>query len=194
MSTDSTKCLLPPVVKPSASIYRDVQQVLSSLDRQIDEIIGDGNCLFRTLSKTVFGVETGHLLLRGLLTSFTSNNQSTIGKFCNGKIEDHCAQMSKEATFGTQAELHAAASFFQAPIFVLCKLNEKSEWTWIKYAPIPPTLLECTPDTSTPPSHFRFEILHQGCHFSRIAPKAVSESELPTPELSGKEDDGGTIA
>lgn len=75
---DSRKCLSPPVVPPSAnSIYEEVL-ILLSQNRQVDVIIGDGNCLFRALSKALYGVETGHFVLWGFLVSFILKNQGSL--------------------------------------------------------------------------------------------------------------------
>ena len=38
------------------------------------EVIGDRNCLFRTFSKFLFGVEDSHQLIRKMIVNFVSDN------------------------------------------------------------------------------------------------------------------------
>ena len=97
-------------------------------------------------------MQTGHLTLRALLTFFILKNDTIFGGLCNEKVEDYCTRMSKEAIYGTQAELHAAASYFQVPIFVLDKPNETRGWGWIKYTPVNSARLNFTgtPSISLP--------------------------------------------
>ena len=81
-------------------------------------MLPDGNCLFRAFCKAV---QSGHIILQKLLVTFVESNKRIFKGLCNGTLESHCARMRKASTFGTQAELQAAASLFQVYIYVLVK-------------------------------------------------------------------------
>ena len=167
----------------SGKVYENISQ-----HRQVDLITGDGNCLFRSLSKSIFGVQAGHVILRVLLTTFILRNKMVPGKFCNGEVDDHCGQMAKNGTFGTQAEIHAAAAYFQVPIFTFC--ISARNWHWIKFTPVLRTLLDFAgcPLITPPPPLFRIKLLHHSSHYDRISPNTTKQ--LPPPSLPGREDRG----
>ena len=52
---------------------------------------------------------------------------------CDGTLQSHCARMRKPSTFGTQAELQAAASLFQLCVYVYPKRSEERGWEWMRY-------------------------------------------------------------
>ena len=76
-------------------------------------MLPDGNCLFRAFSKALFAVQSGHITLRKLLVNFIESNERLFRGLCNDTLQSNCARMRKATTFGTQAELQAAASLFQ---------------------------------------------------------------------------------
>lgn len=197
VATDASKCLKPPVISPTEPtvVHKEILGILHAQHRQVDCILGDGNCLFRALSKAIYGVQTGHIALRVLLTSFIMKNEVLFVGLCDTDVKEHCSMMSKEAVYGTQAELQAAASYFQVPIFVLDKPCEKIGWRWMKYTPFDPTTIDFTgnPTILSPPTRFRIEILLHAAHFDRIAPREGYEASLPWPMLKGKREHWGLI-
>ena len=77
------------------------------------------------LSPFESGIQSGHIKLRNLLVSFIESNTSVLGGLCNGTVQSHCSNMRKASTFGTQAELQAAASLFQVMIYIFDSASEE---------------------------------------------------------------------
>ena len=88
----------------SASTY------LKSFDRGIVPILGDGNCLFRALSKLTYGEEEWHSFMRALLVEFVSQNREIFQSYCTGDITHHLSKMKHERSWGIHVELQAARS------------------------------------------------------------------------------------
>ena len=68
---------------PSASTQ------LQSLDHWIVPIMGDGNCLFRALSKLTYGNKEWHSFIRQALVKFISLNCEVFQSYCTEDITDH---------------------------------------------------------------------------------------------------------
>ena len=111
--------------------------MLNSLGRTVDAMLPDGNCLFRSLSKALFAVPSGHLTLRNLIVGFIESNPRQLGGLCNGSVNDHCQDIRISGHFGTQAELQAASSLFQIPIKFFFKPSGTRGWEWMVYRPQP---------------------------------------------------------
>ena len=134
--TEAKLCLNPPITQPvTGCISAQVLPVLHAQRRTVDVMLPDGNCLFRAFSKALFAVQSGHITLRKLLVTFVESNKGIFKGLCNGTLESHCARMRKASTFGTQAELQAAASLFQVYIYVFYKRSEERGWEWMWYKP-----------------------------------------------------------
>ena len=84
--------------------------------------------LFRSLSKVLFAVSSGHFILHKIVVNFIKSNSRLLGGLCNSSLEDHCKRMEKPGTFGTQAELQAASSLLQDPLHIFQKPNELRDW------------------------------------------------------------------
>ena len=78
---------------------------LEAHGRKEDPVLGDGNCLFRSLCAQMTGDQSQHAKLRQILVSF-----------------------AKTGEWGSHAEIKAAASLFQRPIYVATDLL-KCTWT-----------------------------------------------------------------
>lgn len=92
--------------------------------------------------------------------------------------------MKTPFVFGTDAELQAAASLLQIPVYVLNKPMETGGWEWMHYKPhdkISREGIMRLPDT---PPTFRIEILYvrAGAHFDLIVPQN-RDIPLPLPQL-----------
>ena len=144
--TEAALCLHPPVSTPlHGSRAHQLLPKLSGQGRTIDAILPDGNCLFRSISKVLFGTSSGHLCLRKLVVTFIRSNSQPLGGFCNPpSMEEHCKHMESPGVFVTQAELQATASLFQVPVYLFQKPNEKRDWEWMLYSPQPKSKLNYT--------------------------------------------------
>jgi hypothetical protein len=185
--TEATLCLKPPITPPiSGSMGHQLLPVLNSQDQTIDAMLPDGNCLFLSLSKALFAVSSGHLTLRKIVVNFIKSNSRLLGGLCNSSLEDHCKRMEKPGTFGTQAELQAASSLLQVPVYIFQKPNELRDWEWMVYNPQSKSQLDFSvcPGLAAlqPPNNFNIEIFYHATHFDVITstnPTAL----LPFPYL-----------
>ena len=187
--TEASLCLYPPVSPPlQGSMGHQLLPTLNNQGRTIDAILPDGNCLFRSISKALFGTSSGHLHLRKLIVAFIRSNSKLLGGLCNPpSMEEHCKHMEKPGKFATQAELQAMASLFQVPVYLFQKPNETRDWEWMVYSPQPKKRLNYTVcpglETVKPPSTFDIKILYHGAHFDVIRTSSDPRVQLPFPHL-----------
>ena len=82
------------------------------------KIIGDGNCLFRSIALAVSGNEELHRYFRNIITSFIEKNQKHLVN--NETSEDYLnrTQMRENGVSGTYIELYFAAKVLNCSIFV----------------------------------------------------------------------------
>ena len=59
----------------------------------IDTMLPDGNCLFLALSKALFGLQSGHLIIRKQLVVMIKCNPHMFSGLCNYPFELHCTKM-----------------------------------------------------------------------------------------------------
>ena len=190
VQTEAKVCFNPPVTLPiEGSMGHKLLPLLNSQGRTVDIMLPDGNCLFRSLSKALFAVPSGHLHLRKVIVDFIKSNLRQLGGLCNGSLPEHCERMRKAGIFGTQAELQAAASLFQVPVYIFQKPNDLSLWEWMVYKPQSKDQLDFSAYQCIArlkhPTNFHIEMLYNAAHFDVIAslnPTAI----LPSPELAGK--------
>ena len=114
-----------------------------------DQVIGDGACLFRAISKSITGTQENHSALRAAMLEFMvcPDNVVAIGRFLESShirdvdkarhavesyIRDH--RMSDEKTWGTNIEMSVIAAMFQAVIIVFGQYPSRRGW--IRYPPI----------------------------------------------------------
>ena len=88
-----------------------------------------------SIFKPLFAVSSGHLTLCKIVVNFIKSNSRLLGGISNSSLEDHCKRMEKPGTFGTQAELQAASSLLQVPVYIFLKPNEPRDWEWMVYNP-----------------------------------------------------------
>ena len=184
--TEARLCLNPPITQTASHyVAAQVLPILHSQGRTVDAMLPDGNCLFRALSKALFAVQSGHSKIRNLLVSFIETNNRVFGGLCNGSIEIHCGRMRKASTFGTQAELQAAASLFRFYIYVFDKPSEDRGWGWMRYKPFSKEKLNYSICLPPPPDGFHIEVLYDevGAHFYLIVPKLTGTQFLEAPEM-----------
>jgi len=178
-------CLNPPITEPvMGCTSAQVLPLLHTQRQTVDVMLPDGNCLFRAFSKALFVVQSGHLMLRKLLVTFIESNESMFKGLCDGTLLSHCARMRKPSTFGTQAELQAAASLFQLCIYVYHKRSEERGWEWMRYKPYSREKLNYSAiNIPEVPESFRMEILYNaaGAHFDLRVP--MNPHNILTPPL-----------
>ena len=101
-----------------------------------------------------------------------AKNKIVLGKFCNGKVDDHCSKMAKMAPLEHKQryiQLHHTFRF-QFSHFCISVRN----WGWKKFKPAccaaHVLLLDFTGGPLIPPSPlFQIELLHHSSHYDRIS-------------------------
>ena len=192
------------LVTPPSPSTSSIQLLLSKQNRSLDRINGDGNCLFRSFSKELFGDEKHHIHLRKIIMEFISINPDTFKQFLSNNSEniiEHCKTINNLGTFGTQVEIYAFSYFLNLPIYVYSMVGLASSWRWLHYRP--KNTLKYNPLYSNlplpPPDNYHIELCHiNGNHFDRVTPlshlfKSASDSPYDQyikdfPTLAGTED------
>ena len=83
-------------------VWMNSAQYLFKFKRGVEAIRGDGNCLFRALSRILCGNEDNHSFIRRTLVTFATHNKSWVQKFCHPlPIEYHLNGMKSDRIWGT---------------------------------------------------------------------------------------------
>ena len=130
------KCL--HYVAPN-KVWIDGSTFLEGLGRGIKVTRGDGNCLFRSLSIIVCGNEDNHQFIHRTLAIFYTHNKELFQRFCHPTpITEHINGMKLDRIWGTDLEIHAAASLWQVNIYVCQPNTSDSSYSWICFKPFSP--------------------------------------------------------
>ena len=115
---------------------------------KLEQIAGDGNCLFRAFSSIITGCQELHFAIRTLIVSHMVSIQNLlIGRgpdshpnYASGMIAQttmidyiHHSEMDRNGVWGTAIELGVASHLFQTPIYVYDTSHNAHNWT--KYFP-----------------------------------------------------------
>ena len=160
----------------------------------IDYIIGDGNCMFRSLSKELFGTQCYHLQLRKLILDFEEHNPNIIISLSNGELQLHLDRMRQESEWGSATELVALASMLQVPVYTFTN-SASHTYNWHRYSPLQVEKLSFQFNPALKVLAKRFtkanyyiELLHyNACHYDRVVSLAKQSCSLPTL-LSSKDE------
>ena len=152
----------------------NASQYLLKYQWGIKAIQGDGNCLFRALSRILCGNQDSHTFIHRILVTFSMHNKILLQKFCHPvPIEQHLSGMKLDRIWGTDLELHASlhavASIWQVPIYVCTKnLNNP----WVVFKPLDNSQLICMEECQKlphPQGVLHFELFHAwSCHYDVI--------------------------
>ena len=161
-------------------------QYLFKFKRGVEAIRGDGNCLFRALSRILCGNEDNHVFVRRTLVTFATHNKTLLQKFCHPTpIENHLNGMKLDRIWGTDLEIHSAASLWQVPIYVCTQNPNDPKYFWVLFKPIDCSKL-VLPDEyqqlPLPPGVHHFELLHAWrCHYDVIVGPDGYLPDYPPP-------------
>ena len=104
--------------------------------RSILPILGDGNCLFRSLSAFLLQGQFLHLHLRKATCKFIVAHAPKFSAILGGEnLLAHAKTMSINGTWGTEVEIFAVATMFQCPIYVYSRGGSDVP-RWFKYEPV----------------------------------------------------------
>ncbi len=106
----------------------ELDHFLESHSRTRHSVIGDGNCLFRSISYLLFETQDEHPQVRKVLTNFINLNRKYFKQECDSSVKKHTKNMIKEGVWGTNAEIRALSLYFNKPVFVA--LERYSSYCW----------------------------------------------------------------
>ena len=109
ITSDTTMNEKPASVTPTPSYpaYDIIRKVITK-ERGVDYIRGDGNCLFRAISKVITtDSENRHEELRQVTVDFSERQHCTFRTIVDGSSEHHISRMYTVDTWATQVEIYA---------------------------------------------------------------------------------------
>ena len=154
-------------------------------------MLPDGNCLFRALSQQLTGFEELHVVLRQLLVNFIASNPEMFrGMVISRTLEEHMEEIQKNTQWGTHVEIQAAASLFQAPVYVATDSLVQGTFEWTIFEPQEKSRLVGTGDINTliPCLAYKqhLELCYTaGTHYDSVMP--LTGDTLPPSPLDGQE-------
>lgn len=174
------------VPTPSYPAYDIIKDMIKPDGRQVDYVRGDGNCLFRALSKVIYNTESCHEELRQAIVDLMEKYPKDFEQFIDEKsFHLHIISMRKDGTWGTQAEIYGAATLLQRDIYILSPDPSGQQYRWLLFSPR--FKLE---DVDSFDSCYITLCHTNGNHYDRIAPLiGKCNCHLMAPELSGIRDD-----
>ena len=98
-----------------------IDRFLASEGRQRSAVKGDGNCLFRAMSKQLFGTDTLHHQLREFLAVIVLNHDRYQQFYIPSEtttFQQHQESIHQLGVWGTQVEIQAASDSYQMPVYV----------------------------------------------------------------------------
>ena len=186
-SAKNLHIMQPPLTPEYVATLDELKQA----ERNLDYITGDGNCLYRAISKSLFGKQKYHPQVRTLLADFVEWNSCLFKNHFIGETNTaYCKRIRKNGQWGSQIELIAVATILQLPVFLFSQQEDGSR-KWIRYEPksIADVNLDFHPRLRhlreiNIPKSFRMEICQSQnrSHFDRICPlntHLVPEEPVP---------------
>ena len=176
-----------------------VVEFLQYQGRSVHRVLGDGNCMFRSLSHQIYGTEDEHLNIRLILQQVLEENLETYEKFwiqTDVPFSVHVQQLKNQGVWGTHVELLAATDYYQIPVYILCTVygsTGKLTCTWHMFNSQPSRY---SPSTSLRANHLplpftkdHIELAHSADHYDSVVPCTGDQTPLSLPNIITKESD-----
>ena len=129
--------------------------------KQVDHIVGDGNCLYRAISLEVCGTQNEHEAVRELIIDTMIRNEKSFSKYVGGDLGNYLSQHTHRLrSWGSDVEIFAAATLLQTTIVVFTPTSPDCR-KWLSHPPlfsIPGVL----------PSNERIYLSYLCSHFERV--------------------------
>lgn len=189
------------IKQANTSNSNDVSTFLTFYGRRVDQVLGDGNCMFRSLAKQLSDNSNNHAILRDNICEFISLNSEKFQGFVTEglTLEEHLNTVRKQGTFGTQLELKTASTLFQLNIYVATNsLLSSGYYIWTLISPL--TQTTCIEDKKWPiqfnsQKKSWLEICHQnGCHYDAVKPVVYGKHITTLPPPLKKQESLGIIS
>lgn len=193
--------VIPPEPKLEHIHNNTIESFLQSSGRKICPILGDGNCLFRTISYAFLNTEDYHYSFRSHIVRLINLNSKVFSHYLmpinQPTISEHLHHMIRPSTWGTHLEVKAAATLFRFPIYFCTKSREGSSFDWNAIQPIPPEnirfpLIMDEPLENEPLEKrediTHIEMYHHQSHYEAIVSIENNKVCRIPPKLTGKDD------
>ena len=100
--------------------YAALSPFLHQQGRSIERVLGDGNCLFRSLSHQLTGTQDHHLILRKTITKFEQSYYGMFQQLHNTinrtPFSSHIKNMKKTCIWGTTVETRVPLVLYTYPV------------------------------------------------------------------------------
>ena len=124
---------------PSHHSYGIIVEHLAPLQRCVDLINPDGNCMFRAVSKELLGIDRYYFEVWTLVVEFMGTNPTyfseILGNYQSRSLQEHILQIKIDHVWGTAVELQAMACLYQVVVKVLTYYSKAPNYRWNTYAP-----------------------------------------------------------
>ena len=152
--------LRDPLHLPERTASRHSWQELAN-PKQVDHIVGDGNCLYCAISLEVCGTQYEHEAVRELIIDTMIRNEKSFSKYVGGDLGNYLSQHTlRLRSWGSDVEIFAAATLLQTTIVVFTPTSPDCR-KWLSHPPlfsIPGVL----------PSDERIYLNYLSSHFKRV--------------------------
>ena len=124
--------------------------------KQVDHIVGDGNCFYRAISLEVCGTQNDHEAVRELISDTMIRNEKSFSKYV-GDLGNYIP--SDPDLGGSDVEIFTAATLLQTTI--VFTPTSPDCWKWLSH----PSLFSIP---GVLPSHERIYLSNLCSHFERV--------------------------
>ena len=129
--------------------------------KQVDHIVGDGNCLYRAISLEICGTQNEHEAVREQIIDTMIRNEKSFSKYVGGDLGNYLSQHTlRPRSWGSDAEIFAAATLLQTTIVVFTPTSPDCR-KWLSH----PLLFSIPGDL---PSDERIYLSNLCSHFERV--------------------------
>ena len=136
----------------------------------IHRVLGDGNCLFRSIAHQLFGSDTEYMEVRADIISYMKARRDHFGLFIEDDepFDDYITRMSDNGEWGGNQEIFAASQCFCINICIY----QEDHPMWL-------TMSEVTTER-------RIHISYHGeCHYNSLESASAMQAPLPPLPSSG---------
>ena len=104
--------------------------------KQVDHIVGDGNCLYRAISLEVCGTQNKHEAVRELIIDTMIKNEKSFSKYVGGDLGNYLSQHTlRPRSWGSDIEIFAAATLLPTTIVVFTPTSPDCR-KWLSHPPL----------------------------------------------------------
>ena len=141
------------------------------------EVVGDGNCLFRSVSKFLYGRQDFHLNIRHSVVSYMAQFSALFAPHVEQDFNIYLQQMSmadgRRTSWGSQVEILAIATMLRCPVYIFCLYGSNMTWTiwkplFVQGEPLLPYIT----------------LRHGNDHYTAICPTQGCICQKPSPTLN----------